>query len=304
MKTYCGLLLVLISFLHISCNHYHPKKSLPFSTVAGTHFTEVQRVFNNGLKFDKQGYQLEPSWDLYFLSDDSALVLSPKTKKYYGFHVYFDHDSIFNMVDAWFKVKKITKDSLVFQALRVENKVILDEDEGSKVYLTFYSDRYRKSRSAANIQKMGMPGAKDTLFIKSRASLANNKMDSAFAAREPVILKSKAPRITVEKVKNVSTPFEKADASDDYLSPEYNITIHKAYEAFDYSFYVFVDDKGKMYFRKSTILYSREYKMTYEQVMKGIVDGYLQRYLQIVPGSTLGITHTSAILLNVTGKTE
>jgi hypothetical protein len=304
MKTYCCLLLVLISVLDISCNQYHPKKSLPFSTVAGTHFTEVQRVFDNGLKFDKQGYQLEPSWDLYFLSDDSALVLSPKTKKYYGFHVYFDHDSIFNMVDTWFKVKKIAKDSLVFQALRVENKIILDEDEGSKVVLAFYSDRYIKSHPAVNIQKMGMPGVKDTLFIKSRANLANNNMDSAFAAREPVILKSKTSRITVEKVKNVSTPLEKIDPSDDYLAPEYNITIHKAYEAFAYSFYVFVDDKGKMNFRNSTVPLMPEFKAAYEQVMKNIVNGYLQHYLEITPGNTLGIAHTSYILLNVTGKTE
>src|ERR1700742_3563821 len=141
-------LLVLIAIFCISCNHFHTKRGLPFGTVKGMNFKEVRRIFSNGLKFDKQGYQLEPAWDLYFLSDDSVLVFSPKMKKYYGFHVYFDHDSIFNMVDAWFKVKKITKDSLVFQALRVENKVILDNGEGSKVYLTFYSDPYKKSRPA------------------------------------------------------------------------------------------------------------------------------------------------------------
>ncbi|MGZ3767515.1 MAG: hypothetical protein ACXVA2_22825 [Mucilaginibacter sp.] len=297
-------LLVLIAALYISCNHYSPRRSLPFGTVKGTHFTEVRRIFTNGLMFDKQGYQLEPSWNLYFISDDSVMVFSPKMKRYYGFHVYFDHDSIFNMVDAWFKLKKITPDSISLQALRVENKIIKDDDEGSKVLPTFYSDRYIKSQPAINIRNMGMPGPKDTSFIKARAKLANDKIDSAFAAREPVMLKSKTPQLVVEKVKNVSNALVKIDQSDDYMAPEYNITIHKAYEAFDYSYYVYVDGKGKMFFRKSTILYMPEHKTTYEQVMKGITDGYLQHYLDITPGRTLGIPHTSSILVNVTGETK
>src|ERR1700761_3698047 len=279
MKQSGFLLLILISALCISCKHYQVKKSLPFSTVAGPRFTEVRRGFDNGLLFAKQGYQLEPAWNLYFLSDDSVLVLSPKTKKYYGFHVYFDHDSIFNMVDTWFKLKKIATDSLILQALRVENKVILDDDEGSKVFLTFYSYQYIKSHPAEAIRKMGIPGPKDTLFIKARTELAKTNIDSAFAAREPVVLKSKSKLLTVEKVNSVSTPIQEVEAADNYLAPEYNITIHKAYEDFDYSFYVYVDDKGKMYFRKSAVAYGaygHQYKAIYDQVMKGIMQGYLQ----------------------------
>src|ERR1700761_2463774 len=278
MRQYWFLLLLLASALLISCNHSH-KKGLPFGTVKGMNYKEVRRIFSNGLKFDKQGYQLEPSWDLYFLSDDSVLVFSPKTKKYYGFHVYFDHDSIFNMVGAWFKLKKIATDSLILQALRVENKVILDDDEGSKVFLTFYSYKYIKSHSAESIRKMGIPGPKDTSFIKARTKLAKTNIDSAFAAREPVVLKSKSKLLTVGKVNSVSTPIQEVDAADNYLAPEYNITIHKAYEDFDYSFYVYVDDKGKMYFRKSAVAYGaygHQYKAIYDQVMKGIMQGYLQ----------------------------
>jgi hypothetical protein len=304
MKRFGFLLLVLISAVDISCNRIYGKPGLPFGIVKGTRFTEVRRAFNTGLVFDKQGYQLEPSWKLYFLSNDSVMVFSPKMKRFYGFHVYFDHDSIFNMVDAWLKLKKIDKDSLVFQALRVENKVILNDDEGSNVFLTFYSDQYIKSGLAKNIQKMGIPGAKDSLFIKARAKLANGSMDSAFSAREPVILKSKNGLLKVEKVNTVSSPLNKIDSSIDYLYPEYNITIHKAYEDFDYSFTVFVDDKGKMHFGKSTIPYSQEYKKTYEGVMNGIMKGYLEHYLEITPGNTLSIPHTSSILLNVVGKKQ
>ncbi|MDB5023961.1 MAG: hypothetical protein JWP78_1716 [Mucilaginibacter sp.] len=302
MKRYRFGLLILISVIYVSCNRFHPKRSLPFATVKGTHFTEVRRAFNTGLIFDKQGYQLLPSWKLYFISDDSVMVFSPKMKTFYGFHVYFDHDSIFNMADAWFKVKKITSDSLEFQALRVENKVILDNDEGSNVFLTFYSDRYIKSRPAEYIQKKGLPGTMDSLFIKARAKLANTKIDSAFSATQPVIFKSKTPLVTVEKVKTLSTPLDKVDPSVDYLYPEYNITIHKAYEDFDYPFSVFIDDKGRMHFGRSIIPYSSEYKATYEQVMKGIINGYLQHYLEIAPGNTLGMAHTSSVLLNVKGS--
>ena len=277
---------------------------LPFADVKGTHFTEVRRVFDNGMTFDNRGYQLEPSWKLYFISDDSVSVFSPKMKRYYGFHVYFDHDSIFNMVDVWFKLKKLAADSMVLQSLRVEDKIIKDDDEGSKVYLTFYSDKYIASHDSNRIAKMGLPGKKDTALIKKKCELANTHIDSAFAARTPVVLKSRSPLIKVEKVKAESTPLDKVDASEAYLFPEYNITIHKAYEGFNYSMYVYVDDKGKMTLRNSAIPYSHEFKETYERVLRGIIDGYLAHYLQITPGNTLSIAHTSCILLNVDGKVE
>jgi hypothetical protein len=295
-------LLVLLSAVNFSCNHNKAKRGLPFGTLKGTRFTEVRRAFSNGLTFNKEGYQLEPSWKMYFVADDSVMAFSPKMKRYYGFHVYFDHDSIFNMVDAWLKVKKIDQDSLVFEALKVENRIIKDDDAGFKLFVTYYSDRYINKKGAEIVKKMGMPSQKDTLFIKSRSQLANTHLDSAFAARQPVILKSKSKLVKVEKVKNVSTVLDEIDPAQDYLSPEYNIDISKAYEDFDYSFYVFVDDKGVMHFRKSTVMYSGGYKETYEKVMKGIIDGYLQHYLEITPGNTLGIAHNSIILLNVVGK--
>lgn len=137
-----------------------------------------------------------------------------------------------------------------------------------------------------------------------QAKLANSKIDSAFAARAPVVLKSKTLLVKVEKVVNVSTPINKIDPSIDYLHPEYNITIHKAYENFGYIFTALVDDKGQIHFQESMIPYMPEFKKNYEQVIKAIIDGYLKHYLEVTPGSTLGIAHTSSILLNVTGKRD
>lgn len=240
---------------------------MPFAEVKGTRFTEVRRININGLKFDRQGYQLEPLWKLYFVSDDSVNVYSPKMKRYYGFHVYFDHDSIFNMAGAWFEVKKIAADSIVSQALRVEGKIIKD-DEGSKVFLTFYSDQYIGTHDAQEIKALGCPGKKGTLFVKERSALVNVKPDSAFAARQPVVLKSRSLLIKVAKVKNEPTPINEAGAADDYLAPEYNITVHKAYEGFSYMMYVYVDEKGKMTFRNSVVPLMPGLKASYLQVMR------------------------------------
>lgn len=302
MKRFGLLLPLFVAAAFVSCKYHKP--GLDFSRVKGTHFTEVRRIFNTGLSFDKAGYQLEPSWKLYFVTNDSVMVFSPKMKRYFGFHVYFDHDSVFNMVDAWFLLKRMNDDSLVLRSLRVENKKVLENDEGSNVFMTFYSDRYKNTKPAAVVGRMGVPGAKDTAYIKARSLLANTKIDSAFAGREPVALKSNSPLVTVEKVKNVSTPINKIDPSIDYLYPEYNVNIRHAYENFGYIFTVLVDDKGGMHFGESMIPYMPEFKANYEHVIKSIIAGYLTRYLQVTPGNTLGIAHTSSILLNVNGTTD
>ncbi|HTK20778.1 MAG TPA: hypothetical protein VL442_14730 [Mucilaginibacter sp.] len=299
-RFYLPLFLILLCF---SCKNFR-RAGLPFGDFKRIHFKEVKRVYTNGLQFNNHGYQLEPLWKLSFVSDDSVNVFSPKNQRYYGFHVYWDHDSIFNMVDAWFKLKKLTTDSMVVQALRVEEKIIKDDDEGSKVVLTFYSEKYIQSQDAKKIQAMGLPGKEDTAFIRKRIAQTSINPDSSFAAREPVILKSISSLINLEKVEHESTPTETIDPSDKYMEPEYNITIHKAYEAFSYIMYVYVDDKGKMAFRNSVIPLMPEFKDSYEKVMRGIVNGYLMHYLDITPGKTLGIPHTTYILLNVNGKTD
>jgi hypothetical protein len=170
--------------------------------------------------------------------------------------------------------------------------------------MTFYSDDYLKTKSPEAVKKMGMPTAKDTAFIKEHSRITNSIPDSAFGARQPAVLKSNSPLVDAEKVPLKPTPLDDMDPSYDYLYPEYNITIHHSYEAFDYTFSVFVDEKGKMHFGKTNIGYSHEYKKTYEDVMKGIMNGYLTKYLDITPGKTLGIAHTSSVLLNVVGKRD
>ena len=87
----------------------------------------------------------------------------------------------------------------------------------------------------------------------------------------------------------------------DYLSPEFNISIHKAYDDFKYSFTVLVDDKGQLFFGRSMVQLEPEFAESRPRVMKAIVNGYLKDYLQVKAGTTLGIPHASKIIVNVTG---
>ncbi|MFI5160236.1 MAG: hypothetical protein ACHQHN_03120 [Sphingobacteriales bacterium] len=269
----------------------------------GINYTEVRRIFNTGLVFDKQGYQLAPVWKFHFISDDSVQVFSPKMQRYYGFHIYYDHDLIFNMVDSWLQMLKLTPDSIVFRALRVnEKREILLDDEGSNVYMTFYSDAYLKKKGAETVKKMGTPSAKDTAYIKTRSALANRVMDSAFSAREPVVMKSNSPYVIAEREIKKEDPLSDMDPAEDYLYPEYDITIHHAYEDFGYSISAYVDEKGGVHFRKSLIPVFHEFEASFNRAIKGILDGYVARYVNVTPGTTLSIPHTSIIVLNLTGK--
>jgi hypothetical protein len=295
-------LLLLFIGLAFSCERYK-RHYIPFGDFKDITYTEVRRVFDNGLVFDKQGYQLSPVWKFHFVSDDSVQVFSPKKQRYYGFHIYYDHDQIFNMIDSWLQLQKINTDSIVFRSLRVnEKKQILMDDEGSKVFMTFYSDAYLKKKDAEAIKKMGLPSAKDTAFIRKRSNQANTHLDSAFSAREPVVFKSNSPYVVAERVVNKDDPFSDLDPDVDYLYPEYNITIHHAYEDFAYIISAFVDDKGKVTFRKSQIPYSHEFEASYDNAIRGVLAGYVARYVQVIPGNTLGIRHTSIITINLTGK--
>ena len=133
------------------------------------------------------------------------------------------------MIDSWLVLHKMSKDSLVFQSLRVnDKKEILLNDEGSKVFMTFYAEGYLKTKNPAVIRMMGLPGAKDTAYIRERSKLANTHPDSAFSAREPVALKSTSPNVIAERVVKTEDPLADMDPAEDYLYPEYNITIHHA----------------------------------------------------------------------------
>ena len=312
--TNCLILFVFTtSLLSVACHHITPeekaKKNLEeqakkikllLKSIRGISYTEVKRVFDNGLSFDTDGYRLKPSWRLSFSSSDSVNIFNPKRNIFNNAPVMFDHDSIFNIAWAWLKLKCLNKDSLKFQVLKVEDHVIVDRKPN--VFITLYSDRYIHDVLHTDTIKLWRPTKKDTLFIKHKAAQANSNLDSAFAALQPVVLESRRPSLVSIKKKEVNSDIvDEMTPDDQYLSPEYNIVIKNAYADFSYSFSVWVDEHGKLTFRKSVIFLHPEFRKTIPNELKGIVDGYLKLYVKAIPGKTLGIIHSSVIILNVKG---
>ena len=179
-------------------------------------------------------------WVLYFTAEDSIKIFSPKENRFIHYPIYYDHGAVFNFAREWFRVIDVSKDSLVFQLLEVQARVV--SQEMSNVYMTFYSEDYLKNVLQAHPDSLKRPTREDTLFIRSRAILANKNPDSIFAARNPVVLKSMNPAIEVEKVPVIPDPISGVNPSDEYLLPEYNITINKAYKDFNYPISVRVDE--------------------------------------------------------------
>ncbi|EHQ27834.1 hypothetical protein [Mucilaginibacter paludis] len=297
------LLLGLIALAYAACKPKPaPVKQKPsFKLVHGIGFTEVRRAFKSGISFSDQGFQLEPDWRLTFLSDDSVNIYSPEKKKFFNCPVIFDHDSIFNVAWAWMRLKKVTKDSIKFQVLEVEDKAIMDDK--SVVYMTLYSDHYIKDVLHSDSATLVKPSRQDTLFIKHKTQLADSDPKYAFSARIPASLKSKSPMLTVQKTSVTKDVANNITIADDYLTPRFNIVIRKAYDDFNYPFVILVDSKGQLHFSKSSIdmSMSPEFAEPQNRVMKAITDGYLKHYLDVTPGTTLGIPHATKIMVNVKG---
>lgn len=274
-----------------------------FKDITGIHYLEVRRMFGNGIAFNAHGFQQIPEWDMYFTSFDSVKIYSPSKKKYIHYPIYFDHDSVLNFAREWFRVKKVSPDTLILQLLQVQKRVI--SRERSDVYMVFYSKNHIKNTLKTDTASLRKPSQADTLFVRSQIIKAEkNPGSTIFAARNPVILESLHPLIKVKKIKvepdsvNINNTYR----SDEYLYPEYQISINPAYKDFDYSFSVIVDKSGKMHFRKFLTAVMPEFQQSQERIVKGIIDVYLQRLLKITPGNTLGFMQPSVINLYVNGQ--
>lgn len=304
MKFLSGLPLFLLLFLSSSCSYIAKINEEPIPTFTGIkeiRYTEVYRRFENGLSFNEYGFQLQPEWDIYFNADDSVRIFSPERQKYMTYRIFHSHKALFHFARDWFRVKHISKDSLVFQVMKLESRVI--KEELSNVYMTLYSNDYIKNNLHTSAEKLKSPSREDSLFIKYRAIQANSDPDSAFAARNPVVLKSKSKIARVVKIKPSADPYlGHISRSEEYLYPEYKINIDKAYQNFQYSFSVIVDHNGKMTFKDFLVGVMPEFIETKTKVAKGIIDVYLRNLIEVTPGNTLGFPHSSVINLYVIGK--
>jgi hypothetical protein len=302
---HCFLCAVLIVFA-ASCSQKpesstpkkRPKPKVNFKKVHNIAYTEIRREYDNGLGYNNEGYHLEPEWRITFLSEDTVRIFSLVLQRFINEPVIVDHDSVVTVAHSWLRVKKLTPDSIRFQVLYVQHQKV---DDKSNIYMTLYSNNYIKNVLHTTPAQLQKPPRRDTLFIKRKADSALANYNKAFAATEPVVLKSINPDVKIEKQKvTKANALEDVTLADNYLSPTFVVTINNAYAFFDYYMQVIADEKGKLHFVKplTHILDDEERRI---KIMKGIVDGYLTSYVKTIPGTTLGIPHASRILVRVKG---
>lgn len=271
-----------------------------FLPIAGIDFYESRRAFDNGLSFDTLGFQQEPIWKINFTHNDSIKIINLEGTEMLHHAIYYDQDSIFHFGRQWFRVISLEKDSLLLQRLAVQNLRV--KEDRSNVYMKFYSARFIKDSLKTTVDELRKPTAQDTAFVKERIERTNahpTNMDSLYAARNPVVLKSINPHLKVEKHEPDIDEAVNRTAAYQYLYPEFDIVINKTYKDFYHSFSVFVDEKGKMTVGKFII--SPEFEESRRKVLQGIIDVYFNNYMEITPGSTLGIPHNTLIMLYVKG---
>ncbi|UOE52153.1 hypothetical protein MTO98_13795 [Mucilaginibacter sp. SMC90] len=179
------------------------------------------------------------------------------------------------------------------------------DTRGAKVFMTFYSDSFIKNVIHKDIMAVKAPGKRDTLFVKSLIDSAEKDLHKAFSARQPVIVKSKSSLVKVTSRHAVGDMLNNFDTSDDYMYPTFDITIDRAFDNFYCSFSVFVDSHGNLYYDKPLIPFSgKGYEEKYNSLSITVMDRYLKHYLNIRPGSTLGMIHPSSIAIHVEGKKD
>lgn len=293
----------LACLLTIACtsNNKNAKtpNNLSFIAVKGIRFYEVKRRFSNGLSFNQMGFQQEPSWIIEVKDKDTILAYSPEKNKMESFYLQFDHGNIYNFAREFFRVKLITKDSLLLQRLQVTGKLI-ESGIKSDVHSTYYSANYIKNKLRTTAKQLQKPSKKDTLYIKTLAAKANSNPSNAafaFAGRIPVVFTPLSNRVSAEKAITVNDVVGRT-ASYDYLFPKYYLTINKAYKNFAYTFTVVVGPNGKI--SLASIGQALEPAVR-KKVLEGIITVYLQNLFKITPGSTLGIAHASEITVAVQG---
>lgn len=301
MKTLFPLLFALLCFS--SCYYVADinKEADPsFESVKQIRYSEVRREFGSGLSIDKNGFQLEPEWQIYFTGNDSVKIFSLEKQKFMPYRIFHSHKDLFQFARKWFRVKHVSADSIVLKAIQVYGREV---NEGpSDVYMTLYADDYIRKKLLTTRVLLRSPDANDSLYAKYRAIQASISPDSAFAARNPVVFTSRSSIIRIEKIEPHGDPnLGEIDRFKSYLNPEYKIYIDKAYQNFTYSFYAVVDQKGKIIFKRFNVRLMPEFIETKTKVAKGIIDVYLKNLLDVKPGNTLGYPHSSVVLLHVIG---
>nr|WP_121269995.1 hypothetical protein [Pedobacter schmidteae] len=302
LSTLTGLALLMSSCNTTPKAGQRPRGRMSFDSIMDIRYHEVKRRFSTGLSFNELGFQQEPTWIIEFKAKDTISAYSPQKKRMQSFFLHYDHGDVYNFAKEWFKIKKISKDSLVFQRLHLTGREI-SKDIRSDVNITYYAEDYITKVLKTTAEALQRPTKADTLYIQKLAEKSNRNPenpDSAFAGRKPVEFIPTSKIISVKKISTVDKLLGRTE-SYDYLFPRYRIDIVNAYDDFGYEFSAVVDTKGKIYLGKFNVSSTENYEPR-KKTLEAIINVYLQNLLSVIPGRTLGIAHSSEINLVVTGR--
>lgn len=277
-------------------------KKLDFSSIVGIKYHEVKRRFSTGLSFNEMGFQQEPTWIIQFKSNDTVSAWSPQKLRMQPFYLLFDHGNVYNFAKEYFRIKKISKDSLLFQRLHLKGKEI-SSDIRSDVNIVYYSEDYINNKLKTTVTELRKPTRADTAYIKNLVAKSEQdptNVKLAFAGRQPVVFTPKSPIVQVKKISTVNTLMGRTE-SYDYLFPKYRIQISKAYQDFAYEISAVVDSKGRIHMAQLYFI-QPEFLESKSKAVEGILDVYVKNLFKVSPGSTLGMPHSSEIKLILVGK--
>lgn len=302
INSLAGLILLFSSCANNPKEEKKIKGKLSFDPILGIKYYEVKRRFSTGLSFNELGFQQEPTWIIRFKTQDTIQAYSPQKERMQSFYLHYDHGDVYNFAKEWFRIKKISKDSLVFQRLHLTSKEI-SKDIRSDVNITYYAENYITNVLKTTASALQQPIKADTTYIQELADKSNRNpanADSAFAGRQPVEFKPLSKMISVKKISTVDKLLGRTE-SYDYLFPRYRVDIVNAYDDFGYEFSAVVDAKGKIHLGNFRIDFPENYEPR-KKTLEAIINVYLQNLLSVTPGKTLGIPHSSEINMAITGR--
>lgn len=277
-----------------------PDKELTFREINGIRYYEVKRRFSNGLSFNKDGFMQIPTWIIEYKHPDTMLAYSPEKKGMEAFYLHFDHGRVYNFAREYFRLRRVTKDSIVLQRLEVKARMI-EGGEVSDVISTYYTMDYIQNVLKTTVGELQRPTKADTAYITSlseRTYRNPGNPDTAFAATEPVIFKPKSNFVTAAKINERDTMNNRQSYA--YMYPEYRLEIKRAYRNFNYRFSVVVDVKGNLYVNRVEGVMPDDMPAR-KKLLQGITDVYLKNLFTVIPGKTLGIPHSSEVTINLKG---
>jgi len=271
-----------------------------FAPIIGVDFFEVRRSFDNGLAYDSIGFVQVPEWHIKFTREDALQIYVPGSDSSFNFQITHDHDSFFHFARESWKVVDLHRDSMMLQKLSL-NGLKVDKIR-SNVYMRFYSKDYL-DQLGTPLTELRKPYRRDTLFVRQMVARANRNLDnvdSSYSSINYPKLQSKSPILEIKRREYDSLEVTSKSAANEYLYPEYDIVIHKAYKDFYHTFSVLVGPDGKLRLGKFFVM--PEFEQSRKRVLTGIINVYLQNLLEIEPATTLGMPHNSVVYLRVRGK--